>query len=365
MESWSLRARTGGNWTVMKKHLDLAVSLLVFVLSASAVLAQTQDWNFIARLNPALDEIVPAGAKVEKLAESFGFLEGPVWVSKGGYLLFSDIPANVIYKWSPVPGKASVFLAYSGFTGTDDSDAGMQLNNGKGMVTLLGSNAVTLDPQGRIVYCAHGDHQVVRLEKDGKRTVLASEFEGKRLNSPNDLVYKSDGSLYFTDPPAGFRDGDKDAKKELPYTGVFLLKDGKLQLLSKDLRPNGLAFTPDEKHIYLVDSSNGKKTVGLFDVQPDDTIANGHTFIDMTDDKAPGGPDGIKVDQKGNLYSTGPAGVWIMSSEGKHLGTILTSELPANLAFGDADGKTLYLTARTGLYRIHLKIPGIMPSVKP
>jgi len=345
----------------VNKH-SLRDIFLVLLAAATLLTIRTpaQDYSFIARLNPALDAIIPEDAKVEKVAENFGFLEGPVWVRKGGYLLFSDIPANVIYKWSP-NGGLSVFLSYSGFTGNDDSVAGMQLNNGKGMVTLLGSNAVTLDPQGRVVYCAHGDRQIVRLEPDGKRTVLASEFEGKRLNSPNDLVYKSDGALYFSDPTAGMRNGNDDSRKELPYTGLFLLKDGKLQLLSKDLRPNGLALTPDEKFIYLVDTSGGRKTIVRYQVRPDDTIASGELFVDMTSDKATGGPDGMKVDQQGNLYSTGPGGVWIMSPDGKHLGTILTSELPANLAFGDADGKTLYLTARTGLYRIRLKIPGITP----
>ena len=338
----------------MTKRSISLLSILAFVLT----IAQAQNWNFVARLNPALDDIVPADAKVEKLVDSFGFLEGPVWIRKGGYLLFSDIPANVIYKFSPDDRKLSVAVPYSGFTGTDASGAGMQLNNGQGVVTLLGSNAVTLDPQGRIVYCAHGDHQVVRLEADGRRTVLASQFEGKRLNSPNDLVYKSDGSLYFTDPPAGLRDGDKDPKKEVPFNGVYLLKDGRLQLLTKDMTlPNGLAFTPDEKYLYVNDSV--KKTIMRFEVQSDDTITNGQLFIDMTSDKAPGGPDGMKVDQKGNVYCTGPGGFWIMSPDGKHLGTVLTSQLPANLAFGDADGKSLYLTARTGLYRIRLKIPGI------
>jgi len=341
----------------MVKRSVVLLSILIFILT----IIHAQDWNFIVRLNPALDEIVPADAKVEKLADSFGFLEGPVWVRKGGYLLFSDIPANVIYKWSPDAGKVSIFLPYSGFTGADDTNVGMQLNNGRAMVTLLGSNAVTVDPQGRIVYCAHGDHQVVRLEADGRRTVLASEFEGKRLNSPNDLVYKSDGSLYFTDPIAGFRDGDKDLKKELPFTGIYMLKDGKLQVITKDLRPNGLAFSPDEKYIYLVDGTDGKKALRRFEMQPDDTIAKGQLFIDMTADKSPGGPDGIKVDQKGNVYSTGPGGVWIMAPDGKHLGTIMTIELPANLGFGDTDNKTLFLTARTALYRIRLKIPGIPP----
>src|SRR6202790_1119142 len=341
----------------MTKRSISLLSILAFVLT----IAHAQDWSFIVRLNPALDEIVPADAKVEKLADSFGFLEGPVWVRKSGYLLFSDIPANVIYKWSPDAGKVSIFLPYSGFTGTDDTNVGMQLNNGRAIVTLLGSNAVTLDPQGRGVYFAHGDHQVVRLEPDGRRTVLASDFEGKRLNSPNDLVYKSDGALYFTDPAAGLRDGDKDSKKELSFAGIYMLKGGKLQLITNALRPNGLAFSPDEKYIYLVDGTDAKKALRRFEMQPDDTIANGQLFIDMTPDKSPGGPDGIKVDQRGNVYSTGPGGVWIMAPNGQHIGTVMTTELPANLAFGDADNKTLFLTARTGLYRIRLKIPGIPP----
>jgi|SRR5580704_1714940 gluconolactonase len=339
----------------MKKHLTIVLAIVALGLPG----AQAQERSLIVRLNPAIEDILPPDAKVEKLVSNFGFLEGPVWVRKGGYLLFSDIPANVINKWSPDDGKVSIFLAYSGFTGTDDSGAGMQLNNGFATVTLLGSNAVTLDPHGRVVYCAHGDRQVVRLEEDGRRTVLASQYEGKRLNSPNDLVYKSDGSLYFTDPAAGLRNGNDDPKKELPFTGVYLLKDGKLQLLTKDFRPNGLAFTPDEKHLYLINSD--KKSILRYDVQPDDTITNAQAFIDMSLDKAPGGPDGMKVDQKGNVYCTGPGGFWIMSAEGKHLATVLTPEVVANLAFGGADGKTLFLMGRTSLYQIHLKVPGILP----
>jgi gluconolactonase len=334
--------------------------ILFLFLVFGFTIARAQDWNFVARINQGLSEIVPDDARVEKVSGSFGFLEGPVWVRKGGYLLFSDIPANVIYKFNPADGKASVAIPYSGFSGADPSNVGMQMNNGQAMVTLLGSNGVTIDPQGRIVYCTHGDHQVVRIEADGRRAVLAKEFEGKRLNSPNDLVFKSDGALYFTDPPAGFRDGDKDAKKELPFNGVYLLKDGKLQVLVKDMAlPNGIAFSPDEKYLYVNDSV--KKTIMRYEVKPDDTLGNGQLFVDMTPDKAPGAPDGMKVDQKGNIYCTGPGGFWIMSPEGRHLGTVLTTELPANLAFGDADYKTLYLTARTGLYRIRLKIPGMSP----
>src|SRR6202795_4950804 len=166
----------------MRKYSIVFFLLCLSIVSTMALVGTTshaEDWSVIVRLDRAVDNIVPADAKVEKLADNFGFLEGPVWVRKGGYLLFSDIPANVIYKWSPDAGKVSIFLPYSGFTGTDDTNVGMQLNNGRAIVTLLGSNAVTLDPQGRVVYCAHGDHQVVRLEADGRRTVLASDFEGK------------------------------------------------------------------------------------------------------------------------------------------------------------------------------------------
>src|ERR1700739_1817066 len=358
VNSSAIRLNSQVRKSMLATKRPLMLALLV-LLSLRGV-ARAQDWSFIARLNPALDEIVAADAKVEKVADSFGFLEGPVWVRKGGYLLFSDIPANVIYKFNPTDSKVSVFLAYSGFTGTDSSSAGMQLNNGKGTVTLLGSNAVTVDPQGRIVYCAHGDRQVVGLGGGGRRPVLASQYEGKRLNSPNDLVFKSDGALYFTDPPAGLREGDKDPKKELPFNGVYLFKDGQLRLLYKDMAlPNGIAFSPDEKFLYVNDSV--KKTILRFEVKPDDTLGEPQLVIDMTSDKAPGGPDGIKVDQKGNIYCTGPGGFWIVSPEGKHFGTVLNTELPANLAFGDADGKTLYLTARTGLYRIRLKVAGIQP----
>ena len=313
----------------------------------------------IIRLDPKLDEIVSSDARVEKLADGFGFVEGPVWVRQGGYLLFSDIPANVINKWTP-DGKVSVFLKPSGFTGTDPSDVGSQNNNGKEVVTLIGSNGLTLDPQGRIVLAAHGDRAIVRIEKNGQRTVLADRYDGKRLNSPNDLVYKADGALYFTDPSAGLRKRDDDPKKELPFNGVYMLKDGSLQLLDKTFKvPNGLAFSPGEKYFYVNDTT--RKLIMRYEVQVNDTVANGQVFIDMNSDNAPGVPDGMKVDQKGNVYCTGPGGFWIMSSEGKHLGTVKAPELPANLAFGDADGKTLYLTARTGLYRIHLKIAGIRP----
>jgi len=337
--------------------------ILVLLLIAGIIVStqiQAQENSDVLRLDSEADAVVPVGARAQQLAEGYAFLEGPVWVRKGGYLLFSDIPANVIDKRTS-DGKVSVFLKPSGYTGSDPSQAGRTIDNGKATVNLIGSNAVTVDRQGRIVFCAQGDRSVVRIEKDGKRTVLADRFEGKRLNSPNDLVYKSDGALYFTDPPAGLPKGDDDPKKEIPFDGVFLMKDGNLQVLDKSfLRPNGLAFAPGEKIFYVNDSF--KKTIMRFEVRPDDTLANGHIFIDMNGDDAPGVPDGMKVDMKGNVYCTGPGGVWIISPKGKHLATIKTPERITNLAFGNADGKMLYLTGRTGeLFGINLKVAGIRP----
>jgi len=339
----------------------LGVLLLVLSALLACVRLSAQNGGQIIRLDPALDALVPVDAHIEKVADGFGFVEGPVWVhtSKPGYLLFSDIPANVINKWTP-DGKVSVFLAKSGFAGDDPGDAGYQMNNGHTNVTLYGSNGITLDKQGRVTYVQHGDRGVMRLEKDGKRTVLAGRYEGKRLNSPNDLVYKSDGSLYFTDPPFGLRKLADDPKKELPYAGVFLLAKGKLQLIIKDLQaPNGIAFSPDEKYLYVNDSFT--KKYWRYEVQPDGTVANAKLFMDMSSSKEDGVPDGIKIDQKGNLYGAGPGGVWVLSLEGKHLGTIKPTENPANLAWGDDDAKTLYFTAVTGLYRLHVNIPGIRP----
>jgi len=341
------------------KPLVNSLPLVFLALLSFAALAQ--DGATVVSVDPAFGGIVLATAKVEKVAGNFGFTEGPVWVRKGEYLIFSDIPANVINRWNPGDGKVSVYLEKSGFTGSDPTGVGGEQTNAQGAtIYLIGSNGVTLDPQGRVAFNAMGDRQVVRVEADGRRTVLASRFEGKRLNSTNDLVYKRNGSLYFTDPPSGLRRRNDDPKKELPFNGVFLLKGDTLHLLARDLmNPNGLALSPDEKILYV--NSSADRKIYRFDVRPDDTVANARLFVDMSAEKQPGVPDGMKVDEKGNLYSTGPGGIWVISPEGKHLGTLVFPEQPANLAFGDADGKTLYVTARSSVYRIRLNIPGVRP----
>ncbi|OFW03757.1 MAG: hypothetical protein A3G20_09685 [Acidobacteria bacterium RIFCSPLOWO2_12_FULL_59_11] len=344
------------------------LSLCSVVTIGLAVLhAQTAAESSVIKLEPALDAVISATARLEKLHDGLGFSEGPLWVREGGgYLLFSDIPANVINRWTP-DGKLSVYLERTGYTGTESPDAagvGAQSNNGRQDVVLIGSNGITLDPQGRVVFCAHGDRAIVRVENDGKRTVLADRLEGKRLNSPNDLVYKRNGALYFSDHVAGLRGRDKDPKKELPFQGVFLLKGGKLQVVAKDmLLPNGVALSPDEKVLYVSGRDPRNESVVMrYDVNADDTLGPGRVFVDMSSDKTPGSADGMKVDQKGNVYVTGPGGIWINSPDGKHIGTIRTPEAAANLAFGDADAKAIYITARTGLYRIRSMIPGIRPK---
>jgi gluconolactonase len=305
----------------------------------------------VVRLDPAMDAIVGPNPKIFKLAEGFKFTEGPVWVGVGGYLLFSDPNSNTIYKYKP-DGELSVFMEKSGYDGADIAEYGQP-----------GSNGLTLDREGRLTIDQHGNRRVIRLEKDGKVTALADRYEGKRLNSPNDLVYKSDGSLYITDPPFGLPRFYDDSRKELPYSGVFLLStDGKLQLVSKELKgPNGVAFSPDEKYLYVGNWYEQKKIVMRYDVNSDGTLSNGKVFFDMTSAPGEDAIDGIKVDQKGNLYVSGPGGLWVISPEGKHLGTIIAPMHPHNFAWGDEDGKTLYLCARSGLYRMKLGIPGIRP----
>ncbi|HEX9788583.1 MAG TPA: SMP-30/gluconolactonase/LRE family protein [Candidatus Binatia bacterium] len=304
----------------------------------------------VVRLDPAIDAIVPANPKIFKLAEGFQFTEGPLWI-KAGYLLFSDPNANTIYKYGAADAQLSVFKTNSGYSGKDIAE-----------YVQPGSNGLALDPQGRLTINEHGNRRVIRVEQDGRVTVLADKYEGKRLNSPNDLVYRSDGALFFTDPPFGLPKVYGDPRKELSYSGVFALHRGQLKLVSTDLKgPNGIAFSPDEKYLYVGNWDPKKKVVMRYKVGADGSLSNGKIFFDMTQAPGEDAIDGIKVDGQGNLYVSGPGGLWIISPEAKHLGTIIAPKHPHNLAWGGDDGKTLYMTAQGSLYRMPLKIPGMRP----
>jgi gluconolactonase len=325
--------------------------------------AQAQD---VSRLDPGLDALVSPDAKVELVKGGFGFAEGPVWVQRGkiGYLLFSDIPANVIYKLTP-DGNVSVYLERSGYTKPDIWKVGFEFNNGKdpndpafAKFYMNGSNGLALDPQGRLVIATFAGRSIDRMEPNGTRAVLADSYDGKRFNGTNDLVVKKDGTIYFTDMFGSLRLGDKDPAMGLPYQAVYMVKDGKVTRLTDDIpATNGLAFSPDEKYLYANGSRN--KYIRRYEVKPDGTLANSQMFIDMSADPAPGITDGMKVDTKGNIYSTGPGGIWVITPEGKHIGTVRTPETITNLAFGDSDKKTLYLTARPTIYKIRVNVPGI------
>jgi gluconolactonase len=304
----------------------------------------------VLRLDRAIDAIVPPNPKIFKLAEGFAFTEGPVWVRNGGFLLFSDPNNNTIYRYAP-DGSVTVFRKKSGYDGPDIAEYGQP-----------GSNGLTLDRQGRLTINEHGNRRVTRLEKDGTLTVLADRYKGKRLNSPNDLVYRSDGTLFFTDPPFGLPRFSDDPRKELSFSGVYSLHQGKLKVVSKDLKgPNGIALSPDEKNLYVGNWDPEEKVVMRYVVSSDGTVSDGKVFFDMTGAKGEDAIDGIKVDRQGNLYVSGPGGLWILSPEGKHLGTVFVPRHPHNMAWGDDDGMTLYLTAQSGLYRMPLKIPGVRP----
>jgi gluconolactonase len=296
----------------------------------------------------AIKNIVSDSAVPEKLAGDFTFIEGPLW-RPGKGLWFSDVVGNVVRQWSP-DGKVTEILRPGGYDGNSLPAGG-----------FIGPNGMTSDKDGAVLLCQHGNRRIARIDAQMKVTTLIDQFEGKKLNSPNDLVFRSDGSLYFTDPPYGLPKQDDDPAKELNFNGVYRLAGGKLQLLVKDMtRPNGLAFSPDEKTLYIANSDDKKKLWMRYDVAADGSLSNGRVFADVTAETADGLPDGMKVDQQGNVYATGPGGVWIFSPNGEHLGTIMPTEVPANVGWGD-DGKTLYMTARTGLYRIKLGVSGKMP----
>jgi gluconolactonase len=304
----------------------------------------------IERLKPGFDELIGKDAHLEKLSGGYAWTEGPVWDKKGGCLLFSDIPNNSVFKYKPGE-KVSLYLKPSGYNGkrTDLKESG--------------SNGLLFDPQGRLVLMQHGNRRVARREKDGSITVLADKYMGKRLNSPNDGVFKSNGDLYFTDPPYGLMVKDRPGfpGEELGFCGVFRLsKDNKLTLLSKEMsKPNGIAFSPDEKTLYVANSDPDRAVWVAFPVKEDGTLGKGKVFFDSTAaaKTKKGLPDGMKVDVKGNLFATGPGGVLVFSPDGTHLGTIATGVPTANCGWGD-DGTVLYVTADKDLCRIRTKTKG-------
>jgi gluconolactonase len=309
----------------------------------------------VERIDPGIDAIVSHNPKIFKLADGFTFTEGPVWVPQsegGGHLLFSDPNENTIWRYDPQQATLSEFRKPSGYAGADVAEYAQP-----------GSNGLTLDGAGRLTINEHGNHRVSRLEQDGSLRVLTDSYQGKRLNSPNDLVYKSDGALYFTDPPFGLPKVFDDARKELPYSGVFRWRDGQLTLLTSELTgPNGIAFSPDEKYLYVGNWDEKNKVVMRYGVRTDGTLDQGSVFFDMTSAPGEDAIDGIKVDLQGNLYVSGPGGLWILSPQGKHLGTIKGPKHPHNMAWGDADGKTLYMTSQSALYRMRLNIAGVRPN---
>jgi gluconolactonase len=310
-----------------------------------------KDIGKIYSIDETLNHIITPGTKVEKVADGFSFTEGPVW-HPDGYLLFSDPNTNTIYRYHPANHNVTVFMSHSGYTGADIGEYGQP-----------GSNGLAIDKEGRLIVDQHGNRRVIRIEKKGPVTVLADHVDGKRFNSPNDIVLKSDGTLYFTDPPYGLPGFFNDSRKELDYQGVFMIKDGKTTVVAKDCGgPNGIAFSPDEKYLYVsnwdIRDIHHTKTLWRYEVQPDGTLKNGKVFYDFSfteDDEA---LDGIKIDKEGNLFVSAPGGLWILNADGKLLGKIVTPERPANMAWGDADAKTLYMTAHSSIYKIRLNTGG-------
>lgn len=326
-------------------------SILV-VLAAMSVFAQdTTNFPFLGRIiknDPKLDEILGPDAKIEVLASGFDWSEGPVWLPKEKILLFSDIPRNSVMAWKEGSG-VSVWMKPSGYTGV--TDYGRE----------PGSNGLALDPDGRVIFCEHGDRRVSVLTADGGKRTLVDSYDGKRLNSPNDAVFRSNGDLYFTDPPYGLPKQWDDPRRDLDFCGVYRLgRDGKPVLLTKELsRPNGIAFSPDEKTLYVANSDPKRAIWMAFPVKADGAVGQGRVFADVTEmvGSHKGLPDGLKVDRNGNLFATGPGGVHIYSPDGKLLGRIETGEATANCAWGD-DGSTLYITADMWLCRVKTKTRG-------
>jgi gluconolactonase len=333
-------------WRGFRAVLDRAGILL----AASQHTAASASFCGVVRLDPRFDRLVAQDAILERIADGFAWVEGPVWDHHGGHLLFSDIPRNSVLKWDPKAG-VSLFLKPSGYSGSVPF---------KGREP--GSNGLAFDAAGRLVLCEQGDRRITRLEKDGHRTVLADRYQGQRLNSPNDLAFKSNGDLYFTDPPFGLPKTFNDPHKELGFSGVYrLTPGGELTLLTSEIKaPNGIAFSPDERRLYVSNTDRNWAVWLAYEVRLDGALANGRVFFDGTAwaKTRKGAPDGMKVDMEGNLFAAGPGGVYVIAPDGTHLGMLETGVRTSNVGWGD-DGSVLYITASTAIYRITLNTKGI------
>lgn len=315
----------------------------------SLVESSTNAGSSFERLAPAFDVLVPVDAVLEKVSGGFQFTEGPVWVAdEFGALLFSDIPANTVYRWTE-SGGVEVFLSP---VMPEDSDTG-----GKG-----GSNGLALDPEGRLILCEHGNRRVARMDDDGNRTTLADRYNNRRLNSPNDIVFHSSGAAFFTDPPYGLEGQDDNPTKEQPHNGVYRLDpDGMVTLVTAgQTRPNGIGLSPDEQTLYVANSDRPPNQFWMsYPIMDDLTLGQGAIFFDANERMQPGWADGLAVDKSGNVYATGPGGVLVIDASGQHLGTIGLGEIPTNVGWGD-DGRTLYITAHTSVYRVKLNVEGLV-----
>ena len=328
-------------------YIWIRTATLDFYASERAATAEPAPLE-IVRADPGLDALVPPDTRLERVAGGFEFTEGPVW-TRDGALLFSSPNTNAIYRWAQ--GAVTVFRSKSGYSGVDI-----------GRFTQPGSNGLTFDAQGRLAICQHGNRRVIRVEPHGNITVLADRYQGRRLNSPNDLVYRSDGALFFTDPPFGLPGVFADSKKELDFSGVFMVRDGAVTLVTGELAgPNGLAFSPDERYLYVGNWDPERKVVMRYEVDRLGAVLDATVLCDMTEAEGEDAIDGLKVDHAGNLYVCGPSGIWVLSPDGRHLGTLRLPESPHNLAWGDHDARTLYVTALTSVYRLRLAVPGIRP----
>ena len=354
---FAIKSNTRSLLKIMQHTLNFIAALATItaiasfdsVCSAQPQPSQTLQKIEIIRHDPRFDKLVPVNVIVERIVSGQQWVEGPVWNRKEGYLLFSDIPANSVIKWQEGKGT-SVYLKPSGYTGKAPFDG-----------REPGSNGLAFDLDGRLVLAEHGDRRIARLEKNGKRTTLVDRFEGKRINSPNDVVVRSNGDLYFTDPPFGLPKSFDDPRKETPFQGVYKYsKDRRLALLTKDIKaPNGIAFSPDEKKLYISNADPTNAVWLAFDVTPDGMIENGRVLFNATalTKSKPGVPDGMKVDREGNIFGVGPGGIHVISPDGKHLGSIETGVPTGNLAWGE-DGSTLFVTSNTNVFRLRLATKG-------